>query len=124
MGIKRIAKIRKEYIRTRAGVANIIEKISLAELRCLGHVERKTVEGVVMRTWMMGVGGLRKIGITKLRWGDGKRKYMREKGVKYGRSTRPETVEIENSMRQPQVGKRPKMKNVLIHPRTWLIGYP
>ena len=85
MGIRSIEKNRNEDIRPRAGVANIIEKISLAELRFLGHVERNTVEGVVMRTWMMGVGGLRKIGITKLRWGDGKRKDTREKEAQYRR---------------------------------------
>ena len=51
MGIKRIEKIRNEEIRARAGVANISEKIREARLRWLGHVERKTEEDVVMRTW-------------------------------------------------------------------------
>ena len=43
-GIRRIAKIRTEEIRTRAGAANIIEKIREARLRWLGYVERKTEE--------------------------------------------------------------------------------
>ena len=53
MGINRIEKIRNEDIRARADVANIIyyEKIREARQRWLGHVERKTEEDVVMRTW-------------------------------------------------------------------------
>ncbi len=51
MGIKRTEKIRNEEIRARAGVANISETIREARLRWLGHVERKTEEDVVMRTW-------------------------------------------------------------------------
>ena len=50
--------------------------------RWLGHVERKTEEDVVMRTWKMEVGGHRKIGISKLRWSDVIRKVMKEKQVK------------------------------------------
>ena len=69
MGIKRIGKIRTEEIRARAGVANISEKIREVRLRWLGHVERKTEEDVVMRTWKMEVSGHRKIGRPKLRWG-------------------------------------------------------
>ena len=46
-----IEKIRKEEIRARAGVANISEKIREAILRWLGHLERKSDEDVVMRTW-------------------------------------------------------------------------
>ena len=57
MGIRRIEKIRNEEIRARAGVANIREKIREARLRWLSHVERKTKEDVVMRTWKMVVGG-------------------------------------------------------------------
>ena len=33
------------------------------------------------------------------------------------RSTRPENVEIENWMRRPQIGKRPKKKNHTLHKR-------
>ena len=51
MGIKRIEKIRNEEIRATAGVANISENIREARLIWLGHVERKTEEDVVMRTW-------------------------------------------------------------------------
>ena len=51
MGIKRIEKIRNEEITARARVANISEKIREAKLRWLGHVERKTEEDVVRRTW-------------------------------------------------------------------------
>ena len=51
MRIKRIEKIRNEEIRARACAANISEKIREARLRWLGHVERKTEEDVVMRTW-------------------------------------------------------------------------
>ncbi len=56
MEIKRIEKIRNEDITAREGVANISEKIREAILRWLGHVERKTEEDVVMRTWKMEVG--------------------------------------------------------------------
>ncbi len=52
-GIKRIEKIRNEEVKARAGVSNISEKIREARLRWLGHVERKTQQDVVMRTWKM-----------------------------------------------------------------------
>ena len=51
MGIKRIEKIMNEEIRARAGVANVSMKIREERLRWLGHVERKTEDDVVMRTW-------------------------------------------------------------------------
>ena len=51
MGIKRIEKIMNEEIRGRPGVTNISQKIREARPRWLGHVERKTAEDVVMRTW-------------------------------------------------------------------------
>ena len=47
-------------------MANISEKIRVAILRWLGHVERKT-EDVVRRTWKMEVGGYQKIGRPKRR---------------------------------------------------------
>ena len=81
MGIKRIEKIRTEGIRTRAGVANVSEKIREARLRWLGHEERKTDEDVVMRTCKMEVCGHRKIGRPKLRWSDVIRRHTKEKGV-------------------------------------------
>ena len=46
-----IEKIRNEEIIARAGVANISEKIGEARLRWLSHVERKTEEDIVIRTW-------------------------------------------------------------------------
>ena len=54
MEIKRIEKIRNEEIRTREGVANIIREV---RPRWLGHVERKTEQDVVMRTWKVGIIG-------------------------------------------------------------------
>ena len=51
MGIKRIEKIRNEEIRARSGVANISGNLREARVGWLGHVERKTEEDVVMRTW-------------------------------------------------------------------------
>ena len=73
-------------------------------------MERKTEEDVVMRTWKMEVGGQRHIGRQKLRWSDLIRIYMKAPGErsKDKRSTKPENVEIENSMSRPQIGKRPK----------------
>ncbi len=47
----RFEKIRTEEIRTRAGVADGSGNIGEARLRWLGHVERKTEQDVVMRTW-------------------------------------------------------------------------
>ena len=44
--------------RARAGGANTSEKIRLARLMWLGHVERNTDEDLVMRTWKMEVGAL------------------------------------------------------------------
>ena len=56
-GIGRIEKIRNEEIKARE---NISEKISEARLRRLGHVERKSKEAVVTRTWKMEVVGHRR----------------------------------------------------------------
>ena len=47
---------------TRAGVANISQRMSEARLIWLGHVERNTEEEVAMRTWKMEVDGHQKIG--------------------------------------------------------------
>ena len=46
---KRIETIRNEEI-----ITNISEKIREKRLIWLGHVERKTEEVVVMRTWKVG----------------------------------------------------------------------
>ena len=78
IGIKRIEKIRKKEIIARAGVGNISEKIREASLRWLGHVEIKTEEDVVIRTWKMEVGGHREIGRPKLKWSDVIRKHMKQ----------------------------------------------
>ena len=55
MGIKRIDKIRTKEIRARVSVAHMTENIREVRLRWLGHVERKTEQDVVMRTWKMEV---------------------------------------------------------------------
>ena len=47
--INRIDKIRNEEMRTWAGVANLSDTQREAGRLC--HVERKTEEDVVMRTW-------------------------------------------------------------------------
>ena len=113
MGIKRIEKNRNEEIRARADVANISYKIREARPRWLGHVERKTEKEVVMRTWKLEVGRHRNIGKRKSRWSDVIRKDMREKGVKERRSTRPENVEIENTMYRPQIGTTPEKESLV-----------
>ena len=61
----------------------------------------------------MEVGGHRKIGKSKSRWGDVIRKDMREKGVKERRITRLENVEIENTMYRPQIGTTPKKESLV-----------
>ena len=91
LGIKRIAKIRNEEIRARSGIANILE----ARLRWLGQVDRKTEEDGSLWTPKC-----RKTE-TEVERGDKKR----HEGEKYRKSTRLENVEIENSMRRPQIGK-------------------
>ena len=53
--------------------------------------------------------GHRNIGRLKLMCSDVIRKDMKEKGIKDRRS-RPESVEIENLMRRPQIGERTKKK--------------
>ena len=103
MGIKRIETIGNEEI-----MANISEKIRKAGLRRLGHVERKTEDDAVMRTWKMELGGHRKIKRPELRWIDVMRKKHEEETSKDRRSIRPENVEFENSMRRPQIEKTQK----------------
>ena len=56
----------------------------------------------------MEVGGHRKIGRPKLRLSDVVRKDTKEKRVKIEEAQDGENVEIENLMRRPQIGKRPK----------------
>ena len=73
----------------------------------LGHVERKSEEEVVMRTWKTEVGGHRKIGRPKLRYSDVIYK-KRHKGKKIEKSATLENVEIDNSM---QIGKRQKKRS-------------
>ena len=105
IGIKRIEKITNEEIKARPGVANISENIREARLRWLGHVERKTEEDAVMRTWQMEVSGHQKIGRPKLRWSDVMRQIHEGETSKDRRSTRTENNEIETSMGRPQIGK-------------------
>ena len=63
-----IEKIMNEEIRGMTDTANTSEQISEARVGWLGrHVERKSEEGAVMRTWKVEVGGQRNIGIPKLR---------------------------------------------------------
>ena len=126
MGKKRIEKIGNEEVRATAGLANISEKLREAILRWLGHVERKIEEDVVMRTRNMEVGGHRKLGRAKLMWSDVIRKDMKESGErrKYRRRTRPESVEIENSMRQPHRGKdRRRSVDVYVHKLGLCLGW-
>ena len=54
--------MRTEEIRAREVVTNVSEKTREARLRWLGHVDGKTGEDVVMRTWKMDEGGHRRIG--------------------------------------------------------------
>ena len=55
----------------------------------------------------MEVSGHRQIGRPRLRWRDDIRKNMKEKIYKHRRKE-PENVDIENSMRRPQIGKTPR----------------
>ena len=55
----------------------------------------------------MKVGGHRKIGRQKLRWSYVIKKRPERERSKERRRTWPENVEIENSMRRPQILKRP-----------------
>ena len=51
--MKSIEKIRTEESRARACVATISEKIRETTAMVIGHVERKTEEDVVIRTWKL-----------------------------------------------------------------------
>ena len=95
-------------------MANIRETIREARLRWLRPVDRKA-EDIVMRTLKMEVSG-RKIGRPKQRCCYTKR----DRGDRSTerRSTRPQNVEIENSMRRSQIGKRPKT-NFSGFPQSW-----
>ena len=62
-----------------------------SETEMVGHVEGKTEEDVVMRTWKMDVGGHRKMGRPRLRGSDIIRKDMKEKGVKIEEAQDPRT---------------------------------
>ena len=75
---------------------------------------RKTGDVVVMRTCKMKVGGHRKTETEVERCYEKRHEGERSKD----RSTRPENVEIENWMRRPQMGKRPKKKNHIAQTKT------
>ena len=94
--IKRIEKIRTEEIRARADVSNIREKIR-KRLRCLGHVERKTEE--MLREH--GNGWTPKDRNTETEVERCYKKRHEGERRRDKRSTRPENVDIENSMRRP-----------------------
>ena len=57
MRTKMIEKIRNKEIRARAGAANVLLSENMREerLRLLGHVEIRTEEDIIMRTWNMEV---------------------------------------------------------------------
>ena len=62
-------------------------------------MSRKIEKDVVMRTWKMEVGGHGKIGRPKLRWSDVTYKKRHEgETSKDRRSTRPDNIEIDNSL--------------------------
>ena len=65
---------------------------------------RRDEEYVVMRTWKMEVGGHRKMERPKPRWRDVIRRHEGERSTER-RSTRPENMVNENSMRRPQIRK-------------------
>ena len=60
----------------------------------------------------MEVGGYRKMRRLKQRWSEVIRRHEFETS-QHRRSTIPENLEIENMMRQPQIGKRPNYKKKL-----------
>ena len=109
-GIKRIEKIRNEEIRARAGVANISEKTRDARHGIVRPRGEKDGRIIVTRTWTMEVGGHRNIGRPKLKWSDGIRIKRNEEERSKERSTTPDNVDNDNSMRRPQVGKKKMMK--------------
>ena len=67
MGVDMIEKIKNEGIRARTAIANISHNIREARLIWLGHVERKTEDNVVVRTWKIKVGGHRNLRRPKLK---------------------------------------------------------
>ena len=91
-----------EEIWAREGVTNVSRKIREARLKWLGHVERKTEEDVVMKTWKL---------VDTERWEDWNwgvwfyKKRQEGERIKDIWSTRPENVEIENLMHRTQTAE-------------------
>ena len=69
LGVTRKDKIKNEYVRGTAKIAELGDKLRNARLRCYGHVKRR--EDYVGKTMMeMAVPGRRKRGRPRRRWMD------------------------------------------------------
>ena len=96
-------------------MANISEKMREVRLRWLGHVARKTEEDVAVprcsnENTEDGSGWTPKYRKTETEVELCHKKIHEGETSKDRRSTIPENVEIENSMRRLQIGKRKKKK--------------
>ena len=114
MGIKRIEKITTEEIRARAGAANISETIREARLGLLGHVERKTEEDIVMRTWKWVDIEIKTK--TEVEWWY--KKNMKEKGYREEAQDR-RTWRLKTWCANLQIGKRLKKKTSYNSKQNW-----
>ena len=86
--------------------------IRYTRLRWLGHVERKTVDDVVMKTWNIEVCGHRNIGRPKQRWSDVIRNHMEEKGVQREEAHDRITWRLETRCVDPKIKKIPNKKKM------------
>ena len=84
LGVTRKDKIRNEYMRGTAKIANLGDKLRNARLRWYGHVKRRE-EGYVGKTMMeMAVPNRRKRGRPRRRWIDLAREDIERVGAKEG----------------------------------------
>ena len=102
LGVTRKDKIRNEYVRGTAKIANLGDKLRNARLRCYGHVKGRE-KGYVGKTMMeMAMPGRRKRGRPKKRWMDLAREDLERDGAKEGDEVDREKWKILSRFGDPE----------------------
>jgi hypothetical protein len=82
LGVRKIDKMRNEYIRELCGVEKgVIERINESVLRWFGHVERMEDHRLVKKIYNSECVGTRTIGRPKMRWIDSVKRCLMDKGM-------------------------------------------
>ena len=114
LGVTRMDKIRKEYIRGTAQVGKFGEKTREARLRWYGHLRKKDDGYIGRRMLRMELPGKRKRGRPKRRFMDVVKEDMGEVEVTEEDTVDRTKLEKENPLWQPLMGKAERRRRRLI----------